>query len=100
MSRRIGMALVTACLSAAVLVLLAVPVEAARQAPAGQTEFVPVEQLPPTEQLPAAPLLVAAYVFVWLAAMFYIWSVWRRLSRVERELHELERRRPQRSTRT
>jgi CcmD family protein len=73
---------------------------AAVQAPAGQTEFAPVEQLPPTEQLPAAPLLVAAYAFVWLAAMVYVWSIWRRLGRVEREIHELERRRPQQGSRS
>jgi hypothetical protein len=26
----------------------------------GQSEFVPVDQLPPADQLPAAPLLIAA----------------------------------------
>ena len=39
----------------------------AAAAPA-QGEFVPVNALPPTEQLPAAPLLIAAYAFVWVAA--------------------------------
>jgi len=60
---------------------------AAQQPPGG---FVPIEQLPPSEQLPSAPLLVAAYVFVWLALMVYVWSVWRRLGRVEAELRALE----------
>lgn len=73
------------------VVLLAAPVLA--QPPAGgQTVFVPVDQLPPGEQLPAAPLLIAAYVFVWLAAVFYMWSIWRRLNRVEAEMRVLKQR--------
>ena len=39
------------------------------QPPPGQSEFVPVDSLPPSDQLPAAPLLIAAYAFVWLAVM-------------------------------
>jgi CcmD family protein len=69
------------------------------QAPAGQGEFVPVSQLPPSEQLPAAPLLIAAYAFVWIATAAYLWIVWRRLGRVEREMRDLERRQGQRSPR-
>ena len=57
-----------------------------------QEEFLPIDQLPPEEQLPAAPLLVAAYAFVWVAVLVYIWSLWRRLGRVERELAEVGRR--------
>ena len=72
-------------------------VHAAQQAPAGQDEFVQVENLPATEQLPAAPLLIAAYAFVWIAAMGYVWSVWNRLGKVEREMHELAHRRSSRS---
>ena len=66
------------------------------QAQPGQTEFVPVDQLPPTEQLPAAPLLIAAYAFVWVALLGYVWLTWRRLGRVEHDLHELARRQSQR----
>jgi CcmD family protein len=69
----------------------------ALQPPAGQETFVPIDQLPPTEQLPAAPLLIVAYVFVWLAAMFYVWTVWRRLNKVELEMRGLEHRTAQRS---
>ena len=54
--------------------------------------FEPVDKLPPAEQLPAAPLLVAAYAFAWLAVFFYIWTVWRRLSKVEAEMRVLEKR--------
>jgi CcmD family protein len=66
----------------------------ALQPPAGQEGFVPIDQIPPTEQLPAAPLLIIAYAFVWIAAMFYVWTVWRRLNKVEAELRGLERRMP------
>jgi CcmD family protein len=62
------------------------------QAPPGQGEFLPVDQLPPSEQLPAAPLLITAYAFVWIAVFFYVWTVWRRLNRVEAEMRILEKR--------
>ena len=55
----------------------------------GQSEFVPVDQLPAGEQLPAAPLLIAAYVFVWAAMLAYVWSLWRRLGKAERDISEL-----------
>ena len=61
----------------------------------GQSELVPISQLPPVEQLPAAHLLIGAYVFVWLALLAYLWSLWRRLGRIERELQTLARRLPQ-----
>lgn len=62
--------------------------------PTVQEEFVPVSALPQAEQLPAAPLLIAAYAFVWVALMVYVWSLWRRLSRLERDLADLQRRVP------
>jgi CcmD family protein len=55
----------------------------------GQSEFIPVKELPAAEQLPAAPLLIAAYVFVWAAMLAYVWSIWRRLGKVERDVSEL-----------
>lgn len=61
--------------------------------PAGQPPqiegFVPVDTLPPTEQLPAARLLIIAYAFVWIAVCFYVWSLWKRLGKVEGELQQL-----------
>lgn len=63
------------------------------QPPAAQSEYVPAKDLPPVDQLPAAPLLVAAYSFIWLAAMFYLWTIWRRLNKVEAEMRALEQRR-------
>jgi CcmD family protein len=58
----------------------------------GLSGFSQVDQLPPSDQLPAAPYLIAAYLFVWLAAIFYIWSVWRRMDRVQSEVETLQRR--------
>jgi CcmD family protein len=63
----------------------------ALQPAAGQTEFIPVTG-PVTEHLPAAPLLIAAYAFVWVAVMVYVWTIWRRLNRVEADLRALEQR--------
>jgi CcmD family protein len=64
----------------------------AGQPPPGQEEFVPIDQLPPTEQLPGGTFVVIAYAFIWVAAMFYLWSIWRRLGKVEGEMRALQRR--------
>jgi CcmD family protein len=64
--------------------------QAAPQEPADQ--FVPVKALPQQDQLPAAPLLVAAYAFVWVALLVYVWTIWRRLTKVEREIQALSAR--------
>ena len=62
--------------------------------PSQQNEYVSVDQLPPQETIPAAPLLIAAYIIVWLGLVTYLWSIWRRLGRVEAELKALQRRGP------
>jgi CcmD family protein len=67
-------------------VLLAPRVLAVQQAPPGQSEYVPIKDLPSTDVMPAAPLLIAAYTFVWIAVMFYLWTIWHRLNRVEAEM--------------
>ena len=59
------------------------------QPPAASGEYVPAAPGTATEQLPAAPMVAAA--FVWVAAFVYIWSVWRRLNKVEADMHALER---------
>lgn len=41
------------------------------------------------ENLPATPLIYAAYGFVWSALAVYIFILWRRLGRVERELADV-----------
>jgi CcmD family protein len=78
------------------LVLASVNDQAFAQQPPGsppQIEgFVPVDTLPPTEQLPAARLLIVAYAFVWVVAFGYVWSLWRRLGKVEGELQQLAKR--------
>src|SRR5687768_1306889 len=60
--------------------------------PASQDGFVPVDQLPSEEELPAAPLVVAAYSVAWVAVLIYLWSIWQRLAKVDRELAEVARR--------
>lgn len=84
-------------LFASVLFVLALaPAALAQQTPAQkppaqpQDEFVPVSELPPEERLPSAPLLVAAYAFVWLALGGYVMSVARRLTSVQKEVERLE----------
>jgi CcmD family protein len=79
---------------AAALALAAAPwaVAAQAQPPPAQQEFVPVDRLPQAEQMPAAPLVIGAYAFVWVALLGYVWSVRRRLNKVERELADVARR--------
>jgi CcmD family protein len=57
--------------------------------PAARDEFVPLKDIPPEDQLPAAPLVIAAYGVAWLVIVVYVWSLWRRLGRVEGELQTL-----------
>jgi len=57
-----------------------------------QGEYVPVNSVPSVEQLPAAPFLIGAYVVVWLALLVYVWSIWRRMKKMERELADLQKR--------
>ena len=59
------------------------------QSPPGQSEFVPMKDVPPTESIPAAPLLVGGYAFIWVAAIFYLWTIWRRLNKVEHDMRTL-----------
>ncbi|MDR1990553.1 MAG: hypothetical protein LBQ09_10030 [Acidobacteriaceae bacterium] len=54
--------------------------------------FVPAQSLPPTEQLPAAPLLIAAYSVFLVLMMGYLWTIWRRIGKVEQEMQELAKR--------
>ncbi len=77
------------CIALASVVLLAAPALAI-QPPTAQSEYVPANPGTATEQLPAAPLLIGAYVFAWLAAMVYLWTIWRRLNKVETDMRALE----------
>jgi CcmD family protein len=74
------------------LCLLGVSALAMQQPPAPPDGFVPASSLPGQEQLPAAPLVIVAYAVVWLLVLGYLWSIWNRLSRAERELADVTRR--------
>ena len=77
-------------MSIASVTLVAAPAFAL-QPPAAQGEYVPASPGTATEQLPAAPLVIASYAFVWVAAMVYVWTIWRRLNKVEDDLRALAR---------
>ena len=70
--------------------LLAVPALVLAQAPSPD-EFVPISQIPAEEQIPAINLVAAAYAYVWLALIAYVWSLGRRLAKTEDDLARLER---------
>ncbi len=53
---------------------------------------MPVEEVPRGEQIPAINLVAAAYGFVWIVVLGYVWSLARRLQKVETEIADLERR--------
>jgi hypothetical protein len=73
------------------VMLVAAPVVASAQPPA-QEGFVPVDQLPGQEEIPAAPLVAAAYGIAWAAVLIYLFSIWKRLYAVEREMADIARR--------
>ena len=73
--------------------LIALPALAMQQQPPSPPDgFVPASSLPGQEQLPAAPLVIVAYAVVWLLVLGYLWSIWSRLARAERELADVNRR--------
>ena len=86
-------------LAAAMLCVMAVAATAsvvrAQQPPARPSDgFVPVENLGNQEKIPAAPLVMGAYAIAWIAVFGYMWSIWQRLNRVQRELAEVSLRVP------
>jgi CcmD family protein len=66
--------------------LLVAQVQPADQTEAAREGYVAVKDLPAAEQLPAAPLVIGAYAFIWIGVMAYLWTIWRRLAAVDREL--------------
>ena len=64
----------------------------AEQPPQPPKDFVPVDENAPGEQIPAMPLIGAAYGFIWVAVFGYVWSLGRKLQKVDAEITELERR--------
>jgi CcmD family protein len=59
--------------------------------PPAKDAFVPQAQAPQQPELPAAPLLYGAYAFVWAVLLVYIFLLWRRVGKVERELGDVTR---------
>jgi CcmD family protein len=72
--------------------LLTAPAAEALQPQPTVDEFVPMEDVPASEQIPAINLVAAAYGFVWIVIVGYVWSLGRRLQKAETEIAELERR--------
>lgn len=53
-----------------------------------QNEFVSASTVA-REELAPAPLIYGAYAFVWAVFMIYVFFLWRRIGRVERELADV-----------
>lgn len=77
-------------LSLLIVAALAPGAFAQQPPPKPQEEFVPVSELPPQDQMPSAPLVVAAYSFVWIVLGAYVFSVARRLTSVQKDVDRLE----------
>ena len=54
----------------------------------GTQGFVPATDIA-HESLPATPLVYGAYGFVWVALMVYVFLLWQRIGKVERELADV-----------
>ena len=74
-----------------ILTLLLGPALAGAQPQPSPDEFVPISEIPPEEQIPAINLVAAAYAFVWIAVLGYVWSLGTRLKKAEDEIARLER---------
>ena len=70
-------------------VALVVAAQVAIRAQEAKDQFVPQAQLPQQAELPAAPLVYGAYAFVWAVLIVYVFVVWRRVAKVERELADV-----------
>ena len=64
----------------------------------GQTQtpdgFVSGAQTAATETLPATPLVYIAYSGIWLVLLLYVFMLWRKLQRVEKDLQQVASARP------
>ena len=76
---------------ALVLLLIAPAISGAQPQP--PKDFVAVDESLPGEQIPALPLIAGAYGFIWIALLGYVWTIGRRLQKVEGELADLEAKR-------
>jgi CcmD family protein len=71
--------------------LLALAAPAGAQPQPSPDEFVPMSEVPPEDQIPAMNLVGAAYAFVWVALIGYVWSLGSRLGKAEADLARLEK---------
>jgi hypothetical protein len=69
-----------------------VMIVAQQQPEPAREQYLPVDQLPPSERMPSAPYVIAAYAVVWIVAMFYMWTIWKREGRLEDDMQTLARR--------
>ncbi len=76
-------------LAVAAICLVVVAPVFAQGGPQPPEGFVPVTEVPASEQLPAAPLVMGAYAFVWVVLVVYLWSIARRLTKVQAEIDRL-----------
>ena len=76
--------------AAALAVVLAAGMSMASLAAQGEDGFVPLAEGEMVgEQLPATSLVFGAYAAVWVVLLIYVYSLWRRVVRAERELSEV-----------
>jgi CcmD family protein len=68
--------------------LMALTWSVAAWAQDAQKEFVPADTVA-KQELPSGPLVYGAYAFVWAAVLVYVFLLWRRVVRVDRELGDL-----------
>lgn len=92
--RRLAAVLVVTAAVVSVTTLGAAAAAGELQQPEQQAEWqrVTPETAALQEQLPATPFVLYAYGFVWVATLAYLWSIWRRINRLRREMEQLERR--------
>ena len=76
------------CLALAIVLTVPAISSAHQQQP--PKDFVAVDESLPGEQIPALPLIAAAYGFIWVVLLGYVWTIGRRLQKVEGELAQLE----------
>jgi CcmD family protein len=51
--------------------------------------FKPFDENAPRETLPAAPLVFVAYAVAWVALAFYVFTLFRKITKLERDLADL-----------
>ena len=56
--------------------------------------FVAGAQTAAAETLPATPLVYIAYSGIWLVLLLYVFMLWRKLQRVEKDLQQVSSARP------